>query len=122
MQTQVDADEAVDDILNNLYDIKNENDEERDAFKARYAQDFADNYDTIEKEESGIAVPETSLACPDDAQAAQSDAAEFVANLDRTLTQIGWLTDQLQECCFEMETDYDGIRVLAEPQLAAIEA
>ena len=95
MQTQVDADEAVDDILNNLYDIKNENDEERDAFKARYAQDFADNYDTIEKEESGILVPETSLACPADAQAAQSDAAAFVANLDRTLTEIGWLTDQL---------------------------
>ena len=40
---------------------------------------------------------------------------------DDDLTYIAWLTDLLEESCLELESDYDGIEILIEPQLAPLQ-
>ena len=70
---------------------------------------------------SPVEVPETSLACPQDAQDAAASANSFIDELSDNLTYIAWLRDLLEECCIDLEADYDGIKAIASPRLAPLQ-
>jgi len=117
------ATEAADALtvtLDDLFDVKANDDESREEFLARFRAEFEAAED-VNQVVSGATVPETSLACPDDASTAHAAAVEFVENLNDSLTFNAWLEAILQECCDDIEGDYDAIRSIAEPKLAAAE-
>ena len=103
----------------NLYDVKAEEGETPEAFAERMRAAF--DAATVDPVSSGITVPETSLACPQDAMDAHAAAVAFVASLEDNLTYIAYLKDILDGCCNEVTVDYEGIRVIAAPKLAAVE-
>ena len=76
-----------------------------------------DSDEDVEAVTSDVEVPETSLACPQESQDLQKAAADFVDDLNDSLTYITWLTDLLEECCGDLESDYDGIQSLAALRL-----
>ena len=98
-----------------MFQISANEDEERDAFKQR----MSDVYAGVDwpRVESGIIIPETSVACPQDAQDAHQAAVDFVNTYDNTLTYMNWLNGQLSEQCSDLETDYEGIHTIAQPKL-----
>jgi hypothetical protein len=114
------AADALEVTLDDLFDVKGQDDESREAFLVRQRAEF-DEADDVNQVVSGIVVPETSLACPDDATAAHAAAVQFVEELNDSLTYNAWLEAILQGCCDDIEADYDAIRSIAEPKLAAAE-
>lgn len=115
-----DAADALEVTLNDLYWVRKQDEESREAFDARQRAEF-DAAEDVNQVVSGIVVPETSLACPDDATAAHAAAVQFVEELNDSLTYNAWLEAILQGLCDDIEGDYDGIRFIAEPKLAAAE-
>jgi hypothetical protein len=103
------------DLLDNLYPLKAEDGEERVDYVARsYAAFLADA--GVVPVASGIVIPETSPACPDDARDAHAAAVQFASDLDDALTYNAWLDGILQGCCSDLEADYDGIAAAAGPE------
>jgi hypothetical protein len=101
--------------LNDLYWIKVEGEQEEDVFNAEMRAAFdASETDAVP---SNVDVPITSLACPQDAQDAEAAATDFVATLDDMLTYISFLRDSLEECCNDLEVDYDGIKLAVAPKM-----
>jgi hypothetical protein len=70
---------------------------------------------------AGIVVPETSMMCSVDVLEAEQAAQDFVVQADDKKAYIAFLEEILGGKCGEVQKDYDGIRVLAEPHLRNIE-
>ena len=118
---QATSDEAaanLEHVLDNLFELKGEEDEEKDAFTARTREAF--DMAGAETVDSEIEVPATSMACPSDAANAEAAAQAFVAELEDTLTYLEYVQAILDECCDAFEADFDGIRVLAEPRFNTV--
>ena len=103
---------AVEQLLQNLYEIKAEDDEEEDAFNDRIRRDF--DLADVTPVTSDTEIPETSQSCGEDARNAHQSLVDAVAGLDDSLTYISWLTDELEECCNNLDRHYDGIKALAD--------
>ena len=115
-----DAAASLEITLDDLFDVNGQDDESREDFLARQRAEF-DAAEDVNQVVSGIVVPETSLACPDDATDAHAAAVQFVEDLNDALTYDAWLKAILQAACDDIEGDYDAIRAIAEPKLAAAE-
>ena len=71
--------------MDQLYQLKAEDDEDQEAFNERMLAGYTADEDKTAIP-SDIEVPETSLACPIEAQEAQADATAFAENMDDLLT------------------------------------
>ena len=71
--------------MDQLYQLKAEHDEDQEAFNERMLAGYAADEDKTAIS-SNIEVPETSLACPIEAQEAQAAATAFAENMDDLLT------------------------------------
>jgi hypothetical protein len=72
-------------MLDQLFQLKAEDDEDQEAFNERMLADYTADEDKTAVS-SNIEVPETSLACPIDAQEAQAACTAFAANMDDLLS------------------------------------
>ena len=112
---------TIDQIVQNLFEIKHVDGEEEEDFSARTRGEFEADADT-EPVSNGLEIPETSLSCGDDARDAHQSLVDAANDLDDDLTYIAWLTDKLEECCEDLDRDYDGIRMLVDLRLPPITA
>ena len=110
---------AIDQMVQNMFEIKHIDGEEEEDFSARTRREFeAEGGETLALVD--LEIPETSLSCGDEAREAHQSLVDAVADLDDDLTYIAWLTDQLEECCENLERDYEGIKMLVDLRLPPI--
>lgn len=100
-------------LLQNLFEIKGEDDEEEEDFNARTRASFDGDGDK-QLIASDFEVPETSLSCGQDAKDAHQSLVDAVEGLDDSLTYNLWLTNLLEECCDDELRHYSGIKRLAD--------
>ena len=106
-------------MVQNMFEIKHIDGEEEEDFSARTRREFeAEGSETLSLVD--LEIPETSLSCGDEAREAHQSLVDAVADLDDDLTYIAWLTDQLEECCENLERDYEGIKMLVDLRLPPI--
>jgi hypothetical protein len=108
------------DLLDALQTIQPENDQEPQDFADAMRAEFEADEDA-EPVSAGIVVPETSMMCSTDVLDAEQAAQDFVVQADDKSAYIAFLEEILGGVCGEVQKDYDGIRVLAEPLLRNIE-
>jgi hypothetical protein len=108
------------DLLDALQTIQPENDQEPQDFADAMRAEFEADEDA-EPVSAGIVVPETSMMCSTDVLDAELAAQDFVVQADDKTAYIAFLEEILGGVCGEVQKDYDGIRVLAEPHLRNIE-
>jgi hypothetical protein len=108
------------DLLDALQTIQPENDQEPQDFADAMRAEFEADEDA-EPVSAGIVVPETSMMCSTDVLDAEQAAQDFVVQADDKTAYIAFLEEMLGGVCGEVQKDYDGIRVLAEPHLRNIE-
>ena len=89
---------------------------ELEAFKMTQEAAFGAD-PTVVPHDSGLDVPGTSPACPQDARDAQQAAADLKTELESVLTFNDWLLKQLEPCCADLAAAYDGIRTLEAMRL-----
>ena len=89
---------AIDQMVQNLFEMKHIDGEEEEDFSARTRAEF-DAAEAVTAVSVDLEIPETSLSCGDDARDAHQSLVDAVADLDDDLTYIAWLTDKLEECC-----------------------
>lgn len=106
-------------MVQNLFEIKHIDGEEEEVFSGRTRDEFVADADA-EPVSVDLEIPETSLSCGDDARDAHQSLVDAVAALDDDLTYIAWLTDKLEECCEDLERDYEGIKMLVDLRLPPI--
>ena len=97
-------------MVQNLFEIKHIDGEEEEAFSGRTRAEYEADAD-VETVSVILEIPETSLSCGDDARDAHQSLVDAVAALNDDLTYISWLTDELEECCQDLEEKYEGIKI-----------
>jgi hypothetical protein len=108
------------DLLDALQTIQPENGQEPQDFADSMRAEFEADEDA-EPVSAGIVVPETSMMCSVDVLEAEQAAQDFVVQADDKKAYIAFLEEILGGKCGEVQKDYNGIRVLAEPHLRNIE-
>ena len=118
---QTDVQNEIIVTIQDLFEIKAREDESREDFAIRMFGDFTADEDFMDVV-SGIIVPSTSVACPQDATDAHAAASQFVDDFNSALSYGQWLSEILAACCDDIADDYAAIQTIAEPKLAAVSA
>ena len=112
---------AQEELLESLKELKPEGEGKSiEDFTTLMAMDFLED-PNVQQVSSGIEQLETPLVCQEPTQEAARELAEAIEDLDNNLTFQNWLTEQNQECCWDLGLDFLNLRKEKEEERAEVE-